>query len=627
MRLTRRPDPAGGGNERGSAMAVVLIALTLGLFLAVTLVAATTFAAKTTSASRAGVQSQAAAEAGIDVGYAALTAGAACTTPVTGTSPQFVLSISYRTSTTGPWIDQCPTDPAAVQVRLRSTGTADAKGIANTSGDTQTVEAVYGWTPRAAGGSTSGSALYVYSGSKFNAFTVTTASGETNGDIVIRTGNFACSSNTVVNGSVTVATGAVDISNTCTIKGSLRATGDIAVSAQVRVEGDVISSGGSVSLSNNTISVGGSVHSAGDLTTHAQIAGSVTARGNASIVGGSTIGGSLAVGGSAENFQGSVTGPVSIRGNASLTGSAVTLGGGLTVGGTLASMENAKITGNVTAAGTGTTTFFPGTRVTGDLRVGGVLDSWGHGGATPAQGIKQSGWVTGAVVERASGLPVPGVPSSRPAPTAPDWVDVGYQLSDWTSAGYSQVVWPSNVSCQIGSWNATSGDTGAFWTGLQNRGTPTVVDARSCDNVTLQDQNVAFKANIAFVGRSFTLGNTVVRSGAAKATSFSMVVPDANPNLAGPQCSSGDISTWGANRIQEPMAGILYTPCNVSLNNQTNVRGQIYSGTLSVSANDGLVYVPVGIPGVKLGGTTGTTSGGSSSGSLGAMVQYSDVAG
>ncbi|MET0590916.1 MAG: hypothetical protein ABWZ77_07055, partial [Naasia sp.] len=142
----------------------------------------------------------------------------------------------------------------------------------------------------------------------------------------------------------------------------------------------------------------------------------------------------------------------------------------------------------------------------------------------------------------------------------------------------------------------------------------------------LQDQNISFKANIAFIAKAFTIGNSTVQSGAAEAKRFSVIVPDANAAQAGPNCSSGVISTFGANKLVAPLAGMFYTPCAISLNNGTQFRGQLYGGTMSVSAGDSLIYVPVGIPGVQLGGATGSTGTSTSTGGPGPLLDFDDVA-
>jgi uncharacterized RmlC-like cupin family protein len=50
------------------------------------------------------------------------------------------------------------------------------------------------------------------------------------------------------------------------------------------------------------------------------------------------------------------------------------------------------------------------------------------------------------------------------------------------------------------------------------------------------------------------------------------------------------------------LAAIVYTPGQVRISNQSQWRGQLYSNSMTVSSGDGLVYVPVGVPGVNLDG-------------------------
>jgi len=108
-----------------------------------TLLTATLFSTGFTSASRAGVQAQAAAEAGIDYATADLTTctSGSIVSPV-GTSPRFSVTVAHRSVVGAAWTAGCP-PTGALEIQLVSTGFADVPGAAgHDRGNSRRMEAV-----------------------------------------------------------------------------------------------------------------------------------------------------------------------------------------------------------------------------------------------------------------------------------------------------------------------------------------------------------------------------------------------------------------------------------------------------------------------------------------------------
>jgi hypothetical protein len=213
--------------------------------MAVTIVIGLTVAAVTmnslsfTVSTRAGVQAQAAAEAGVDSAVASLTAGA-CTTPIAHpTVPAFTTVIQYSLSASGDtWLAGCPGSDAAKRVRIVSTGTAAARGvIGNTTGDTRRVEAVYA---RGAWIEASGPAIYSYGSSGSSASAQLSSVNGSKPSIQVRKGDVNCSSSGAMLGDVVVADGNYIASSSCRIGGTVWASKDATMSTSAIVDGNIV---------------------------------------------------------------------------------------------------------------------------------------------------------------------------------------------------------------------------------------------------------------------------------------------------------------------------------------------------------------------------------------------------
>lgn len=572
-------------DESGAALVAVIGIFAVTVILSMIVSSATINAIGFTSATRASVQSQASAESGIAAALAGLQVADDCTSKsgvyssAEGASPSYSATV-WRQDDLGSWVKGCP-QASTTTIRIISSGNADSPGIAgNSGGDGRIVEAVYG----IGAVEESGSAIYIYQDGQVNAFSIIGTG--TSGDIRILNGDFACTTGSVIEGSIIVAHGNANLSNTCIVQGSVHASGSVIVNNSVQVYGDVIASGG-----------GGTVGSAAVISGNMYVNGAIQVQG--------VIKGSL-----------EATGSVTVNGNGWIKGN-LTAGGAVRI--------DTRVDGNVTTPSSAATTIVPGgLRVGGALTVGGDIGTWGYDGNKPSAGatenakkawyLNDKGYVVGEILYKQVGLVAP-VP--RDAPTVADWVDFGYNFTDWSNAGFVQeLVWPDEGGCQLGSWDSDNpaGKLYAFYQQLKSLTVPTVVDARKCAVVDFCNcGNIDFqlKTDVAFISRGFSIGKLKLTSQDGTDHKAWFLVPDGEPSTPGRHCNhgAGDVKIYGASIVGEHVAATVYTPCTISINNKSLWRGQFYSGQFTVSAGDTLTYVPVGIPGTDLDGGSGAGSG------------------
>jgi hypothetical protein len=218
MRATR-------ASERGSALIAVLGVMVVGLILTTLISSQIVSGYGFSSSTRAGVQSQAAADAGIAAARAGLYVSGSCAgQPTAGTyaaTGTLKYSATLQHDDGSGWQAGCPT-LSTTRVRITSTGTAQSPGVARvSSGDTSKVEAVFNYlTP---GVTASGTSLYLYGGGQVEANSSLDLS-ESDG-LVIKNGNFVCDkNNAVINGDVTIG-GNLTFTSNCTVNGNATVSG------------------------------------------------------------------------------------------------------------------------------------------------------------------------------------------------------------------------------------------------------------------------------------------------------------------------------------------------------------------------------------------------------------------
>jgi hypothetical protein len=223
MRLRRISTPA--SREGGSAIIAVIGVAAVMMIVAVSVASLSVYALGFTSSTRAAIQSDAAAESGINTAVVDLRKGNCAVTYSQATAPAYSAKVSYSTLASGEsWVvNACPpyADQSVKRVRVISKGTASSIGVAgNSRGNTGSVEAIYGYKPATLPGiPVSGPAMYFYGGVSFenNGNLIVAAGGPP--AIQVKVGDVTCANNTVIQGDVTIASGNLSI-NSCTIQGN-----------------------------------------------------------------------------------------------------------------------------------------------------------------------------------------------------------------------------------------------------------------------------------------------------------------------------------------------------------------------------------------------------------------------
>jgi len=309
---TLRPRPEG---DRGSAIIAVLgISAVIMIFVSVSgtvLVGALHF----TDTTRAGVQAQAAAEAGIVAAQADLTGGV-CNAPYTSlVAPIYSVKVSYQlpdiTGTT--WHAGCPTNNADVKmVKIVSVGSGTAFTPTK-----KTVETIFNYVPAVLPPPVQGTGPGVF-GYQVVDSSVTNLTikqqGNSKPGIMFVNGSMNCQSGGYIQGDIILGGGSYSTTSACTINGDVYASNTVSIDNNSTILGNVVadgvSGGYSVTLAKGS-TVNGSIVSEGPDSIGNKVGGSITA---GPVTGVTVIKG--AVGGSVVS-----AGTVSIGSGGSVTGS------------------------------------------------------------------------------------------------------------------------------------------------------------------------------------------------------------------------------------------------------------------------------------------------------------------
>jgi len=217
-----RPAQRGRGlpvaQDSGVALIAVIGVMAVIAIIIMTVAGTTLTALGVTSATRASVQAQAAAEAGIAAATVSL-AHETCPAPTSSRdSPLYTLALSYQLAGDQTWIVGCPA-AGSERVRVLSTGTAAARGTANNaSGDTRTVEAIFG---SAAVAPVTPAAISAYSGVAFTGSSqLQLQPGAGSQPAVQAGGDVSCAGSNVLNADVVIPVGTLTLARSCQFFGN-----------------------------------------------------------------------------------------------------------------------------------------------------------------------------------------------------------------------------------------------------------------------------------------------------------------------------------------------------------------------------------------------------------------------
>ncbi|WP_319014289.1 hypothetical protein [Microcella sp.] len=277
---------AARNDDRGNAMIAVVGLLAVTSMVTMTVTGATIDALGYTSLTRAGVQSNAAAEAGVDAmlaelfaddcpatGQLTVTQGAVdpALTGTAATQPFFVATIAQRVSNQAAWTPGCP-NGATTQIRIQSTGFASDTGVAESAsaGDASAVQAVYAWTPGANTAAVTGAAVFSYGTPGLaNSLELLSFNGNS-ANVIVAEGNILCSNSVYVQGDIVAANGNIQLDNTCSAGGRVWASGTVTLQGNKTIGGDVIAAGTGLTRIDPSTDIGGGIFARGEIDSWGQ---------------------------------------------------------------------------------------------------------------------------------------------------------------------------------------------------------------------------------------------------------------------------------------------------------------------------------------------------------------------
>lgn len=571
-------------DDRGMALAAVLTFMAAGVLLSAVVASSVVYALQFSSSTRAGVQSQAAAEAGVAAARAGLIAGTCVAKGnkySSATAPIYEATV-WVASGSG-WARGCPADVSS-QVRILSTGWAVAPGVANDdSGDVTHIEAILSAASAPTSLFPSGPAIYAYSGAGFGGGGTLVSVDGSIPDVLLQQGNVTCNGNMAGVANFVVKTGNLTSTGSCTIGGNVWVSGSIDIQGGAAVNGNITASSGQISST-----VGGNVWVDGALQVKGGSIGGTVRSGQLTITNGSIVGQTWSSTGAAVMSGGSIQGYLNAAGLDVNNG---TLSSGFGVWGALCVKNPGAV--NVGA-----------TSIAKSLTTSGTCSS-------PSKDSWWSGWSKIQVKSTYTG-PVNAAPQKPASITVPQWVDFGSKPADYTSA-----TWAGFSVYKMG----TVCDAAAFHAALQSFGTnPGVIDARTCtkgisfnggSNMYETDPNAnhngfTFKNDVAIIANKFDLQGSTMFKGSTAYHDLWLINPDTVANNT-PDCNSGSFSI-GGNFTAPNMNVMMYSPCEIKLASGLNIRGQVFTHTSDIAGSAKLNYIAVGLPGYDLGTGMPTTT-------------------
>ncbi len=597
------------------ALAAVMGLMLVGVVLSTLIITSVVTGLTTTTASRAGVQSEASAEAGVDVALASLTSGTCLSSFSSTTAPKYTATIYYSNSATLPsssgWTAGCPTS-VSTYIKIHSIGTAAAKGVQkNSSQNTAALDAIYTRPVATTTITANGPAIFAYSSQDF------TGSGKLlspNGtaNVFVKTGNVSCSGGAAAQGTIIVTGGNLALSGSCGATGNAIATGTVTLSGGVSVGG--YAQGTAVSVNSGTVT--GAVYSSGATTlSPASVGGNVVAGTTAYLSSSATVGGSLWSTGAFTSAGGTVNGTVSA--------SAITVGSSDTIKG------NAFATGNVTITWGGalqsnsysTSLTYNGSNSYGAAYVNGASTLSAYAGF-PLYTKTYTGSGSNIHVQNPVVLVAPpATPTTPSIPVIPVWIPFAYSASDW--AGFNIYTFTTQAQCTVAgvqtAINTFSGGKG-------------LIDARVCSSALglgTANGEGGTKVNMAndlaiVTSKGFNLGGS---SGfvSTKTANLWLIQPDGG-TASTPTCPSGSTFQMpGGFSFDSKLSVMMYSPCEVDVSSSTTFTGQIFAGATSVSGGATVTYQAVGLPGYDL--STGLRSTNSTTTNNWSVVSTRNVTG
>jgi hypothetical protein len=227
----------------------------------------------------------------------------------------------------------------------------------------------------------------------------------------------------------------------------------------------------------------------------------------------------------------------------------------------------------------------PSVHIGKNIWLNGTLNTWSGG---PRVG--------GTILQNATGIPDP------PSYELPR---ITYNPTDWTAKGFASTLWTGACDSDNRT-NSYPDHINAYLGSLTN---PTLVWASACGFKWSNSNTISLKTDVALFADSFTISNTFrVKSADGQPHKLWLIVPAA---ATGNACSgdAGNIQTSNSTTFMPLINIFLYSPCTVTISNNSESYGQIYGGTVTIANAFSMTFTPVPIPGVELPGGPPVSSG------------------
>lgn len=570
-------------DDSGAALAAVLGLMMVLAVVSLTVLSAALGANAFSTATRASVQSRAAAQAGLDAVFAAVSRGSFVCSASSSVAPLYTATAVYSDKTgaalgcSGGLVAGRP-----AKAVVTSTGTATAKGVKASNGDTATASATFAITITNPPTQLRHALFADKSVVLNNGTNLLESTAGANDSSLYTNGGITCSTQFQVQGDM-VAAGDIGIANTCNVTGAIWAGGNVTISQSALLGGDVYQAGtGQMTLGNSSSHIAGSVITNGTVNfsgsgsacsggAGAAICGSVVAFGSGANTVSAPVGGSVYAAGSVADGSGIAKDLLSTSGNLTGTG---TVGGTARAGG-LIGIPKANIAGSANSCD-GSGTVFP---------------------LCP-------GPLTFPAPNPATTLPATlGYPSGTPKVNAP-LVEQLPQIGSSSSALDLWTGWTvQSVPC------ANVGTTlGSAWSGKL------LLVVTGCTG-PLPITSLQLSGDLAIMSPAgITIGNSAIIASADGARhDLLLIVPSDAPGISwspmpsspaqySPSCSTSAPAqsiTTGNSGTSTDTNWFLYSPCTVNVGGRiSGFQGEIYGGTVLYPNNTDLHMWPMSVPGV-----------------------------
>lgn len=607
-----------GGNDEGVALIAVIGIMAVLAVVALSIATAAISAATFTSGTRGNVQARAAADAGIDTAWAAMTHGTFyCTVPSGTAGTEFETTVTYFDAAGSELTCSGSSGLVGTPVKavVASTGVAEDAGISSgVDGTRRAITAIFDVVVHPEVFDLD-EAVFSQGGFEMtNNFRVLDPTGLATAN-VYSNGNITCNANSPEVQGWILAQGNFDATNSCVVKGSVWAAGSVSAGSSVKITGDVFSAGGTGPVAGNldigSAFIGGTVVANGNVT-----ATSTTNQQHCSLSGYDA-----RVCGSIVSIDGTIT-----LNNGSRIGGGAYAKGTVDIGNT---HGNLVIGGNVVSYNGGLVGSAPNN---GGIGVGGYVAVAGASGLAKAKiGNPSSSCSTSSgfslCVPANPVYPIAAIPATLNFPTNTRVVAPPRQslprVNQYPDAGLA-AKWPGwtvqHVPCaDVKTKLATA------WTGkllLVVDGCTAPIEWKSS---TPGDDPIKLHGDLAIMNPSGfnVLSNINITSSVAGTPRDLMwIVPSdakqtdgtdlatwttpvlTDPTYTAPTCSSGnfgDVSATTGLTITDTKM-FIYTPCDLAMSNSvTGFVGQMYSGTAALPSNSTFTISKMSVPGATSG--------------------------